>query len=314
MAVAACVLFLPRRATAVVLFLVFGVLLAIVWARLDAPDIALAEAILGGGVTGALLIDAVAVGRRAADERSEGPAGAARWLVPIAGGAAGAVIAVVLAAAVLALDTPGIRLTDDVRDNIATTGVEHPVTAVLLNFRSYDTLLEVAVLAIAAIGVLGLRRDAPAWSDAWTKAAPIAIDGLVRVLTPVIVLLAGWLLVAGTTRPGGAFQAGALAGAGLILLYLGGRTGVIPVGRGLTPALMLGLAGFVGVAFGTALGGDGWLVLDVAWAGSVIIAIEVVVTLSIAAGLAVIFVANREPVDTETAGGGPTDVSGEDAR
>jgi multisubunit Na+/H+ antiporter MnhB subunit len=176
----------------------------------------------------------------------------------------------------------------------ASLGLDHPVTAVLLNFRSYDTLLEVAVLAIAVLGVLAVQREVPAWSRPWPTAVPLPIDGLVRILAPVIVLVAGWLLVAGTTRPGGAFQAGALAAAGLILLYLGGRNRVIPAGRTLRPVLVAGLAGFVAAAFGTALVGDGWLVLDVAWAGTAIVTIEVVVTVSIAGGLAVIFVANRE--------------------
>ncbi|HVL76973.1 MAG TPA: DUF4040 domain-containing protein [Noviherbaspirillum sp.] len=44
---------------AVVMFIVFGLLVALVWARLDAPDIALAEAAIGAGLTGALLLDAV---------------------------------------------------------------------------------------------------------------------------------------------------------------------------------------------------------------------------------------------------------------
>jgi len=44
---------------AVVLFIVFGLLMALVWARLHAPDIALAEAAIGAGLTGALLLDTV---------------------------------------------------------------------------------------------------------------------------------------------------------------------------------------------------------------------------------------------------------------
>ncbi|MHB1142925.1 MAG: Na(+)/H(+) antiporter subunit B [Sulfuricaulis sp.] len=43
----------------VVLFIVFGLLMALAWVRLAAPDIALAEAAIGAGLTGALLLDAV---------------------------------------------------------------------------------------------------------------------------------------------------------------------------------------------------------------------------------------------------------------
>lgn len=45
---------------AIVLFIGFGLVLSLVWVRLDAPDIALAEAAIGAGLTGALLLSALA--------------------------------------------------------------------------------------------------------------------------------------------------------------------------------------------------------------------------------------------------------------
>lgn len=51
----------PRRA--VMLFIAFGLWLAMVWARLRAPDVALAEAAIGAGLGGALML---AAARRAA--------------------------------------------------------------------------------------------------------------------------------------------------------------------------------------------------------------------------------------------------------
>lgn len=55
---------------AVVQFIVFGLLMALAWARLDAPDIALAEAAIGAGLTGALLLDAISPlhGRREGED------------------------------------------------------------------------------------------------------------------------------------------------------------------------------------------------------------------------------------------------------
>ncbi len=41
---------------ATVLFIAFGLLMALAWVRLKAPDVALAEAAVGSGVTGALLL------------------------------------------------------------------------------------------------------------------------------------------------------------------------------------------------------------------------------------------------------------------
>jgi energy-converting hydrogenase B subunit D len=60
------VLSAPDLFKAVVLFIVFGLLMALAWVRLQAPDIALAEASIGAGLTGALMLDAVGqiTGRR----------------------------------------------------------------------------------------------------------------------------------------------------------------------------------------------------------------------------------------------------------
>lgn len=44
---------------AAILFIAFGLVLSLAWVRLDAPDVALAEAALGAGVTGALLLNAL---------------------------------------------------------------------------------------------------------------------------------------------------------------------------------------------------------------------------------------------------------------
>jgi len=49
----------PRIDRAVILFISFGLLMTLVWARLGAPDIALAEAAIGAGLTGILLLDAL---------------------------------------------------------------------------------------------------------------------------------------------------------------------------------------------------------------------------------------------------------------
>lgn len=47
-----------RLDLAIVMFIVFGLLMALAWARLSASDIGLAEAAIGAGLTGALLLDA----------------------------------------------------------------------------------------------------------------------------------------------------------------------------------------------------------------------------------------------------------------
>lgn len=61
----------PRLFEAVVLFVAFGLLMALCWMRLGAPDVALAEAAIGAGLTGALLMSALARLETRDDEKKE---------------------------------------------------------------------------------------------------------------------------------------------------------------------------------------------------------------------------------------------------
>ena len=55
---AARAVFAKSLFAAILSFIGLGMLMALAWVRLAAPDVALAEAALGGGVTGALLLAA----------------------------------------------------------------------------------------------------------------------------------------------------------------------------------------------------------------------------------------------------------------
>lgn len=59
---------------AVILFVIFGLMQALAWVRLQAPDIALAEAAIGAGLTGALLLDAAGHFQRASARGNQPPA------------------------------------------------------------------------------------------------------------------------------------------------------------------------------------------------------------------------------------------------
>jgi len=58
---------------AVLLFVAFGLTMALAWMRLGAPDVALAEAAIGAGLTGALLM--AALGRLAQARNGGGEGG-----------------------------------------------------------------------------------------------------------------------------------------------------------------------------------------------------------------------------------------------
>ena len=296
--VAVVALVVPRRLAAAVSFLVFGVLLAVLWALVGAPDVALAEAALGAGVTGVLFIDAVT--RTPSGERSTPPLAVART--------AAATVAVTVLLAVgltpalwttaVPLDGASAGLTGPVAEVLPQTGVEHGVTGVLLNLRSYDTLLEVAVLLVAVLAALAVgHAGTAAGSPADGPPAPPLQTVATGVLVPVLVLLAGWLLLAGTSQPGGAFQAGAVVAALLLLLHLARRPVLAPSGGAARVLAVVGVLAFVLVAAVGPFTGGAWLQLDLSLARPVIVALETVLALSIGASLTLIALSLRQEPD-----------------
>ncbi len=320
LAAAALALTTRRRLVAAVAFLVFGTLLALVWALLQAPDVALAEAVLGAGVTGALLIDAAS--RRPIPDAPDPhtpdrtvPAGerppAARP-APLGhgwsrrGGSAILLMLPLAAALSWSFGRPGAAGEEPARRVLEATpasGVDHPVTAVLLAFRAYDTLLEIAVLVGAAVvvialggppakpSVLGAPRAKPPATAAQARGWNL-LEVFVRALGGLLVLIACWYLAAGSSRPGGAFQAGALVAGVLIVVHAAGIRRLDLGSRLVRCCLVAGLAAFLAVAaLGPLTGLGHWLALDPRAAGTLILTLEAVLTLSIGVALAAMFVA-----------------------
>lgn len=188
--------------------------------------------------------------------------------------------------AMLAQPAPALRLAAHANEQLGASGVRHPVTAVLLNFRGYDTLLEIAVLLLALLGVLAVSRSAPA-SGQRARAPPQALLwSMARTLAPLMVLVAAYLLWAGARQPGGAFQAGAVLAAMAVLLYL---AGLMPPwnepGLALRAALAAGFLLFLAVA-AALLRHGALLAYPAPLAGALILAIEAGLTLSLGLMLA----------------------------
>jgi multisubunit Na+/H+ antiporter MnhB subunit len=182
-----------------------------------------------------------------------------------------------------------------VEAHLEQSGVSHPVTAVLLNFRGYDTLLEIGVLLLAVLGVLAVRHAA-APEPVHPRRAGAVLEALIHLAVPLMVLVAGYLLWAGAHQPGGAFQAGAmLAGAGVLLRLSGRLPALLPPGFWLRAGLLFGFSVFVAVALGTVAGGGELLTYPPDQAGAWILLIESSLTLSIGLILVSLFVGAPAP-------------------
>jgi multisubunit Na+/H+ antiporter MnhB subunit len=201
------------------------------------------------------------------------------------------VLFAVLSWAVLSLPAAPSGLTKASLDRLSESGVTNPVTAVLLNFRGYDTLLEIGVLLLATVGVWALRRGE--WPTSDLRDRPLLLS-LLRVLLPVLVLAAGYLLWIGAFAPGGAFQGGALLGGALVLVMLGG------LGRRLRQrerllrfGLALGVLVFAGVCAVTKWLTGGLLQFPAGSGGTWIMVIESAALISIGLALGLLYLGGR---------------------
>lgn len=262
---------------AIVLFVAFGLLSALAWTRLGAIDVALVEASVGTGLSGALVMTALSW----ADLQEARPA--RRSVVPRA--VVAVAIAVGLGAVLVSVPEPSEGLRGAVAARLAIAGVSQPVTAVLMSFRGYDTLLELVVLITAtlSIGVVRVARlDAPAGSE--------LLRALDDALLPLCVALSAYFLWRGSHGPGGAFQGGAVLAGGAVVATLAVRLRRPPLTVWwLRAALILGPASFLVVSLPRFVRGAPLLAYAPRAAPATIFAIELGSLLTIALVLASFF-------------------------
>lgn len=200
------------------------------------------------------------------------------------------VLAAGLSYAVLSLPAQSPGLAAYVAENVKNSGVSNPVTAVLLNFRAYDTLLEMGVLLLALLGTWSLS-NVPEQRAA--SPGPV-LDTLSRLLLPLLILVAGYLLWLGAHAAGGAFQAGAVLGAaGVLLLLVGWYPGTRFTGLALRIALVMGMGTFIAAGMVFMLVGRRMLEYPPPFAAALILLIEAAATLSIGITLAALFLGGR---------------------
>lgn len=278
---------------AVVGFVAYGLLLALVWVRLAAPDVALTEAALGSGLTGGLLLGTSTRLRRGqVPALGDNPTATSRL--------AAAVICILVAAGVawmvLLLPEPPPTLAASAAAKMASTGLRNPVTAVLMAYRAIDTLLEVVVLLIALLGVWSLASD-QTWGGfpglRYRSDPESPLTFIAQLLVPVGILLGIHIFWIGSVAPGGEFQGATIIAAMWILTMLAGLADAPAVShRGLRLLLVAGPAVFVAIGFLGFVVTGVFLGYPPDYAKLLILTIEVPLTLSIA-GMLGLLVAGR---------------------
>jgi multicomponent Na+:H+ antiporter subunit A len=92
------------------------------------------------------------------------------------------------------------------------------VNTILVDFRALDTLGEISVLAIAALGILALLRLTGRSAARIPRADdPQVLRTAARAILPLLIVFAFFLFLRGHDQPGGGFVAGLVAAAGVAL-------------------------------------------------------------------------------------------------
>jgi multisubunit Na+/H+ antiporter MnhB subunit len=286
LAVAGWTLVVRSAFSAVVGFVAQGLLLALVWVRLGAVDVAVTEAAIGAGATGVMLLLAVVRLRGDPAEIDAATPNAAQRLLA---GLLCAAIGLALALAVLWLPEPAPSLAPEAMAGLGGLGVGNPVTGVLMAYRALDTLLEAVVLVFAVIAVWSMAPDG-AWGGVPGRVFPFQATGplalLARVLPPIGIVVGVYVAWVGADAPGGKFQGGTILAAMGILAWVAGLARPPAVShRGMRWAVVAGPLCFIAVGMLGFVLADGFLAYPPQAAKPLILLIEAAMTVSVAAAL-----------------------------
>lgn len=211
-----------QRLVALLLLGLAGLLVVLLFARFSAPDLALTQ-LLVEVVTLILLMLAIyflpVEGRRESSSlRKLGDALLASGF---------GLLVALLTFAILTRPFESIS-GFFVENSVSGGGGKNVVNVILVDFRGFDTLGEVTVLAIAAAGIFamlqGLQLFQPVMDERgrhWARDRhPLVLAMLSRILLPLALLISVYIFLRGHNLPGGGFIAGLVTAVALILQYI----------------------------------------------------------------------------------------------
>ncbi len=211
-----------QRWTALVMLSVVGLIVALAFVKFSAPDLALTQLAVEM-VTIILLLLALHFLPAQTPRESSLPRKLRDLLLALLGGG----LTAALTWAVLTRPYDSISAWF-LQNSVPGGGGTNVVNVILVDFRGFDTLGEITVLAIAAIGIYMMLRDlrlqAPgtdAQGRPWSSDAhPLILATFSRLLLPLALMVAVFILLRGHNLPGGGFIAGLIIAVALMLQYL----------------------------------------------------------------------------------------------
>ena len=211
-----------QRLVALITIGVVGLVVSLAFVKFSAPDLALTQLSVEIVTIVLLLLALYFLPQHTVRERDRGRIWRDGAIALAAGGGTA-----LLAWAVLTrpYDTIAGYFIDN---SVPGGGGSNVVNVILVDFRGYDTLGEITVLALAGLGIYALlenlRLDAPdrdAAGRVWNRDPyPVIMATLTQLLLPLALLVAVFILLRGHNQPGGGFIAGLVTAVALIVQYL----------------------------------------------------------------------------------------------
>jgi len=132
------------------------------------------------------------------------------------------------------------------------------VNVILVDFRGFDTLGEIAVLGVAAVGIYvmlstaqaripGVDMDGRAWAS---DRHPVVLAVIARTMLPLALVVAVYLFLRGHNLPGGGFIAALVAATALILQYVSDGSAMAQTRIGWRYRNMIGIGLLIATATG----------------------------------------------------------------
>jgi len=211
-----------ERFFALILLSVVGLIVALAFARFSAPDLAMTQLSVEV-VTIVLLMLALYYMPSWTPMESSGTQRIRDILIALAAGTGMTLITLTM------LTQPFSTISAFFLENSKPGGGgTNVVNVILVDFRGFDTLGEITVLAIAALGIYSMLKNTaltPPPGDglghAWTRDQyPLMLRQIARPMLPLALLVSAYIFLRGHNLPGGGFIAGLITSVALILQYI----------------------------------------------------------------------------------------------
>jgi multicomponent K+:H+ antiporter subunit A len=245
-----------QRLTAIVFTSVIGLIVALIFVRFSAPDLALTQLVVEVVTIVLLLLALYYLPPNAPVEDTLPRIVRDAALAIAAGVGLGAVTWAMLTSPFDTLS--GFYLAQSIPGG----GGSNVVNVILVDFRGFDTLGETTVLAMVGLAAHALLDQlilkAPARDGEGRRWAaerhPLFLQMLMRPLLPLALMVSVFIFLRGHNLPGGGFVAGLVTGVALILQYL--ASGIAFASARLPQRLPLFLA--AGLAAAAGIGTAAW--------------------------------------------------------